>query len=176
MKKSNLSMASLVIASLAFAPAAFAQDNHAHPAGSGKAGEQKATHEADKKGMNEAKGEVKEAKKDLKDALKTGDAGAVAQATDDLEKAKADLKASRDARRTAHIDMMRAKLGPNADKPGVKEELKKHNSRMARLHTMERLAVAAKKEEVLKRVRTALEKEQGRSDKAIEAIKNGGAK
>ena len=65
----------------------------------------------------------------------------------------------------------RAKWGDTLKKPGVKEEMKLHARRLARLRRMAKLANAAKKDAVEKRAKTLIEKEKSRHEKKMEELK-----
>jgi len=132
----------LAITSTAFLPSAHAKD-----------GEPK-----------EARDKVREERKELRDAMRSGDAGAAKEAREDLRK----------ARKAARFAEMQKKYGSALGTPAVKDEMKTHAKRMARLHRIETLAKNEKKDAIVKRTDAAIEKEKARHDKRMDQLKSGG--
>jgi hypothetical protein len=83
----------------------------------------------------------------------------------------ADRKAELKKRRDEHMAEMRAKWGEILKKPGVKEEMRLHARRLARLRRMEKLAADAKKDALVKRANAAEEREKARHQKKMDELK-----
>lgn len=160
----------LVLAALLVTTAAYAGDGQ----GQGQGGGNGHGHGG---GQNkEARDKVKEERKELQDARKTGDAGAIKAALDDVKAAKKELTAEQKERRKAHMAEMRAKWGTILKMDGVKDEMRLHASRMAKLRRIEKLAKDKNKDAVAKRATAAMEKEKARHDKKLGELKaKGGA-
>jgi hypothetical protein len=124
--------------------------------------------------VHEEKKDLKEAKKELREARKEGDAGAAEEAKKDVKEAKKELSEAQKERRKAHMAEMRAKWGTILKMDGVKEEMRTHASRMARLRRVEKVATEKKKEATVKRAQAALEKEKARHDKKMAELKTKG--
>jgi hypothetical protein len=101
------------------------------------------------------------------DAGTAADGGAVA---------KEDSKEERSAKRKAQTEELKKKYGDDLDKPGVRDELRKHNRRMARLRRIGRIAKAESKDAIQKRVEVAIVKEKKRHDAAMDKLRKAGAK
>ncbi len=126
--------------------------------------------------VKEERKELREERKDLQDARKTGDAGAIKAALDDVKAGKKELTAEQKERRKAHVADVRAKWGSILKVDGVKEEMRVHASRMAKLRRIEKLAKDKSKDAVAKRAATAMEKEKARHEKKLGELKaKGGA-
>lgn len=122
--------------------------------------------------LKEAKDKVKEEKKELREAKKSGDAGAIAEEKKELKQAEKELREARKKRREEHLAEMRAKWGEILKKPGVKEEMRVHARRMSRLRRIEKIARDAKKEAVVKRATALQEKEKARHQKKMDELKS----
>jgi predicted outer membrane protein len=90
--------------------------------------------------------------------------------------AKEDSKEEREGKRKAQAEELKKKYGNDLDKPGVRDELKKHNRRMARLRRIGRLAKAEGKGGIQKRVEVAIVKEKKRHGEAMDKLTKAGAK
>lgn len=114
----------------------------------------------ERKEAKEAKGDdKKDAKEDVKEAKK------------ELREARQKLRETRKERRTEILKAAKDKWGDLVKKPKVREELKLHARRMARLNHMEYLAKENDKEELAKRVEALRAKENARHEKRMEALK-----
>jgi hypothetical protein len=82
-----------------------------------------------------------------------------------------ELTEEQKAKRKEHMAELRAKWGEMLKKPGVKEEMKKHLSRLAKLRRIGRVAKDAKKDGIQKRVDAAVAKEKQRHDKTMDELK-----
>lgn len=121
--------------------------------------------------VKDAKEKVKEERKEAKDAKKSGDPAAIASAKKELTQAEQDLKAAKKKKHLEQLAEARAKWGDTLKKPGVKEEMKLYAKRLSRLRRMAKLATAAKKDAVVKRANTLIEKEKARHEKKMEELK-----
>jgi hypothetical protein len=84
-------------------------------------------------------------------------------------------------RRKHRIEQLRKMWGDSLSVPAVREEIKMHARRMARLRRMKELAVEAKKTKVVERIDSLITKEEDRHKKHMETLKSqpaepGGAK
>jgi colicin import membrane protein len=147
-----------------------------------KAEKEKAEKEkADKEAKEKADKEAKE-KADKEKAAKAKDAGAPKDAGED-EDDKADaeleeLKKTRDDRRKASIDKIKARWGVLLENPSSKDELTKHAKRLAQLQRIRALAEAKKKVKLIEKVDELITKEELRHGKAMNKLRDaaGGAK
>lgn len=127
------------------------------------------------KATKEARDKVHEEKKELREAHKTGDAGAIKEAKEDLKEARKELSEAAKERRKAHMAELRAKWGTILKMDGVKEEMRTHSSRLARLRRIEKIAKEKGKDAVAKRAEANIEKEKARHDKKMAELKAKGA-
>lgn len=127
------------------------------------------------KEIKEAREKVREDKKELHEARKAGDAGAAEKAREDLKADRKELTEEQKERRKAHMAEMRAKWGAIQKMPGVREEMRMHASRMARLRRIDKIALEKKKDAVAKRAEAAMEKEKARHEKRMTELKAKGA-
>jgi hypothetical protein len=161
MKKIRFALFALAFG-VAMPSVAFAGDEHGKAEGAKEGNKDK----------KEEKKELKEKKEELKDALKSGDAGAAQAAKEDLDKMKDEIR----EKHKAHMAELRKKWGEMLKNPAVKEEMRLHASRVAKLHRIDELAKADKKDAIAKRAEDALAKEKTRHEKRMEALKaDGGA-
>jgi len=98
-------------------------------------------------------------------------ARASADAKDTARKPHDDRRATRDARRKAHRDELRAKLKDLAGRADAKDELRTHARRLARLQHMRALAKELNKDAVIKRVDALIAKENARFDKRLDELR-----
>lgn len=84
----------------------------------------------------------------------------------------ADDKGDRKERQKAHMAELRAKWGAILKIEGVREEMRMHSSRLARLRRIDKLAKAGGKEAIAKRAEAAIEKEKARHDKKMDELKS----
>lgn len=128
-----------------------------------------------RKDLKDAREDLKDAKKDLKEAVKDGggaDAQAIKEAKEDLKEARKKLKDSREDRRKAAKGALKAKWGDDLlKKPAVKNELRLHAQRMAKLRHMKRVADEAGKNQLEERIAKLIEKEQARHQARMDALK-----
>jgi len=115
--------------------------------------------------LKDAKKEQREERKELKEALKTGDPAKIKEAREELQKARKD-------RRQAAKTVLEGKYGADIlKKPAVRAELRVHSNRMARLRHIEKLAKEKSKEPLAKKAATLIEKENARHQKRMDALK-----
>jgi hypothetical protein len=77
-------------------------------------------------------------------------------------------------KRAEHVAEARSQWGDSTlKKPAVREEMRKHLSRLAKLRRIAKVAAEAKKESIEKRAKAAIDKEKARHAKAMEALKDG---
>jgi colicin import membrane protein len=128
-----------------------------------------------RKEAKEAKGEAKEAKEEAKEAK--GEAKeANKEALEALKEKWAKLRETRKERKQASREEVKKLWGDLALKPAVKNELRNHAWRMARLKRIRAVAEAEGKTELVKRCDTLIEKEKDRHQKRMEDLKaKGGA-
>lgn len=127
------------------------------------------SHANDRRDPKAAREKVREERKELRDAIRAGDAGAAKEAREEL----------RHARKRARIAEMQKKFGDALNTPAVNDEMKTHAKRMARLHRIEHLAKNEKKDAIVKRTGDAIEKEKARHEKRMDQLKSvadGGSK
>ncbi len=84
---------------------------------------------------------------------------------------KKELTDEQKQKRKEHMAELRAKWGEQLKKPGVKDEMREHMKRMAKLRKIARVAKDAKKEAVEKRAEAAMKREKERHDKKMETLK-----
>jgi hypothetical protein len=94
------------------------------------------------------------------------------EARKELQEAREKLRASRDKRRDDEKAAQKAKYGEAVARPEVKEELRTHAQRLARLRRIERIAKASSKPEIAKRTADALAKEIKRHEKKMTELKS----
>jgi hypothetical protein len=101
------------------------------------------------------------------------------QARKDLNDAVAKLRETRIERRKTERASLKEKYGVELlQRPAVREELRTHAERMARLHQIKRVAddmKNAKKDKIPDRVDKLIERENARHDRAMSALQNAGA-
>lgn len=116
-------------------------------------------------------GKKNDDKKEQRDARRDGgpNVGGDASVGDDKDKDKD--RDERRERRKAHMAELRAKWGTILKIDGVKDEMRVHSSRLARLRRIAKLGRAANKDGVVKRAETAIEKEKARHDKKMDELK-----
>jgi TolA-binding protein len=146
---------------------------------------------------DKAKAEVKEQRQELKDKLqenraelkekrdelnkelkdKTADLHKAAnEERQDLKEALAKLRETRAERQKADRTAVREKYGEIVQLPAVREELRTHASRIARLNQIKRLADDEKKTKIAARTDKLIDRENKRHDKQMAALKaSGGA-
>ncbi len=127
-----------------------------------------------KEAIKEAKKDLKEAKKDAKEAKGDDKKDAkkdAKEALKDLREARQKLRDTRKERREEMLKSAKDKWGDLVKKPKVREELKVHARRMARLNHMEALAKENNKTEALERIQKLRDKENARHEKRMEALK-----
>lgn len=131
--------------------------------------------------VKDAREAVKDARKDARDAKKdakeaTGDAKkdakeAAKDAKKDLREARQKLRETRKERRQDTVKAVKDKWGDLVKKPRVREELKRHARRMARLNQMDHLAKEGDKDKLSERIGKLREQENARHDKRMAALK-----
>jgi hypothetical protein len=93
---------------------------------------------------------------------------------EDRQEKREDRQERRQERRKDRRDKIKAKWGDLHKHPAVREELRRHARRMARLNRILALAEEAKKDDVVKRVKDLIAKEEARHDKRMTALKDKG--
>jgi hypothetical protein len=140
----------------------------------------KGPHKADHGNKHDDKGEkakdAKDAKKDekadAKDAKKDEKAeGSTSPSAAPGNSGRRELTEEEKKARKEHMAELRAKWGQLLKQPGVKEEMRQHQSRMAKLRRIAKLAKEEKKDAVVKRAEGAMEREKDRHDKEMGKLK-----
>lgn len=175
MKWSRIMAASALLGAFAFAPPAAADKPEGKDAKEARQDARKDLKEA-RQDAKDARKDLKEARKDLREALKDGgaDSPAAKEAKDDLKDARKDLREARRERAKAKKAELKAKWGDLLGRPAVKQELRLHAMRMAKLHRMAKLAKEKGKDDLAKRVDALVAKENARHDKRMEQLKTQG--
>jgi hypothetical protein len=129
-----------------------------------------------KEKLKENRQELKEKQTELKQELKEKKDELGKEASEqrqELKEALAKLRETRADRRKADRDALRQKFGSELlARPTVREELKTHAIRTARLNQIKRLAEDAKKKNVVTRADKLIERENARHDKQMLALKS----
>jgi len=128
--------------------------------------------------LKENRAELKEKRDELKQELKekTDDLHKAAnEERKDLKEALAKLRETRAERQKADRDAVREKYGDIIQQPSVREELRTHASRIARLNQIKRVADDEKKTKVSARADKLIDRENKRHDKQMDALKSGKA-
>ena len=124
--------------------------------------ELKEKREAAKDAKDEAKEDVKEAKKEVDEARK------------ELKEAWGKLRETRKDRRQARREELKKTWGDLPKHPAVKNELKLHAWRMARLKRIRAIADSEGKKDTVARVDKLMEKEKQRHQKRMDHLKSKG--
>jgi hypothetical protein len=121
--------------------------------------------------LGSAKKDVKEARQDLKEARKNdGGPAAIAAAAENLKAAQQKLHDSRVDRRKNHIEEMRTKWKAAIDRADVRDAMRIHARREARLHRMKVVATELGKTDAVTRIDGLITKEQARFDKKMSEL------
>ncbi len=147
MNRLKLSLAASLVASLSLVALVAQAQPHERGGGGGGGGG----------GGRERMRDDHRERRDVADALKSGDAGAAKEIREEMRK----------THRTRHLVDLQRRYGDALKLPGVKDELKVHARRMARLRRINTLAHSEKKEAVQKRVEEAMHNERARHDKKM---------
>jgi len=126
--------------------------------------------------LKENRAELKEKRNELKQELKEKAADlnkAANEERNDLKEAIAKLRETRAERQKADRTALRDKYGDTLQQPAVREELKTHASRIARLNQIKRVADDEKKSKIASRADKLIERENKRHDKRMDAFKSG---
>jgi hypothetical protein len=102
-----------------------------------------------------------------------------AEAKEDKAEAKEERKEKREerkAKRQERVKEIRAKWGDMVNRPAVRNELRIHAQRMARLNRARRLAEEAQKTDTVARIDKLIERERTRHQAAMDKHKTEGAK
>lgn len=128
--------------------------------------------------LKENRAELKEKRDELKKELKekADDLNKAAnEERKDLKEALAKLRETRAERQKADRNALRDKYGDILQQPAVREELKTHASRIARLNQIKRVADDEKKSKIASRADKLIDRENKRHDKRMDAFKSGKA-
>lgn len=126
--------------------------------------------------VGSARKDVKEAREELKEARKDGGPAGVASAAENLKAAQQKLVETRVDRRKTHVDEMRTKWKNAVDRADVREAMRVHARREARLHRMKTVATELGKTELVTRIDALITKEQTRFDKKMGELQSKEAK
>lgn len=121
--------------------------------------------------LGSAKQDVKEARKELRDARKDGGPEAVASARESLAESVKKLRETRVDRRKAHATEIRDRYKDVIGRTDIREQLRIHARREARLHRMRAVAVEAGKTNLVATIDSLIAKEQTRFDKKMDELK-----
>lgn len=127
-----------------------------------------------KQAVKDAREKLKDARKDAKDAKDDDKKDAkqdLKDAKKDLKDARQKLRETRKERRESLVKAAKDKWGDLVKKPRVREELRTHARRIARLNQMESVAKENGKDELVERIQKLRDKENARHDKRMEAFK-----
>ena len=165
MNRNHVSSALLFAAATLLATGAYAQDKHASPEGKANAAKE-AQKAADKPGDKAAD---KKAEKAADKAEKKADKAAE-KADEKADKAEGKAKAADDraARRAKQHEEQREKLKSMLKGPpdeAIKQELRRHAERIARLERIKTVATEAKDNDTVDRATKLIAKENDRHDK-----------
>lgn len=125
--------------------------------------------EAVKEHAENVKEKVKEKVEDVKEARERH------EANERGEEAKEEAKENRGdraERRKHRVEELRKMWGDSLSVPAVREEIKVHARRMARLRRMKELAVEEKKTKLVERIDALITKEEDRHKKHMETLKS----
>lgn len=121
--------------------------------------------------VGSAKTDVKEARKDLKEARKDGGgAAAVASAAENLKAAQQKLRDTRVDRRKNNVEELRTKWKGAIDRQDVREAMRLHARRQARLHRMKTVATELGRTDAMTRIDGLITKEQTRFEKKMSEL------
>jgi hypothetical protein len=141
-----------------------------------KAEEAKAKAEEKKEEAKEKVDAAKDAAKDKVEEAKDKVDADLKDLKDDWKKKRAEWVEKRKERRDQVKDELKKKYGDELKAPAVKEELKHHARRVARLERIIFLAEATDKKKVVEKAQEALKKENERHEKHMETLKTAGDK
>lgn len=133
----------------------------------------------DRKEKREDRQEKREDRRELREDIKDGasrkeireDRKELAEDRKELRGDRKELRADREQARKAQIRELREKWGDSIKKPAVKEELKVHSRRMARLTRARAVADEAGKKELVARIDKLVEKERTRHQTSMDKIR-----
>ena len=128
--------------------------------------------------LKENRAELKEKRDEVKQELKEKAADlnkAADKERKDLKEALAKLRETRAERQKADRDELRSKYGDILQQPAVREELRTHDSRIARLNQIKRVADDEKKSKISARADKLIDRENKRHDRRMDALKTGKA-
>ncbi len=91
---------------------------------------------------------------------------------EDRRETREDRREKRQERRKERREKVKEKWGDIVKRPAVREELRRHARRMARLGRLLDLAEEEKKDDAAKKIKALMEKEQARHDKRMAALKD----
>lgn len=135
----------------------------------------------DRKERREDRKEVREDKRELREDVKDGasrkeireDRKELAEDRKEIREDRREIREDRREARKAQQRELREKWGESIKKPAVKEELKVHGRRMARLTRARAVAEEAGKKELVARIDKLIEKEKARHQAAMDKVREG---
>ena len=122
--------------------------------------------------VGSARKDVREAREEMLHARKDGGSPEnLAAARENLVKAHGKLRETRIDRRKTHVDELRSKWKDIADRADVREAIRVHARREARLHRMKGVATELGKTVLVGRIDALIVKEQTRFEKKMEELR-----
>jgi hypothetical protein len=99
-----------------------------------------------------------------------------AEAKEEAKEERQEKREERKAKRQERVKEIRAKWGDMVSRPPVRNELRNHAQRMARLNRARKVAEEAQKTEMVTRIDKLMEREKTRHQAAMDRLKTEGAK
>lgn len=122
--------------------------------------------------VGSARKDVKEAREDLREARRDGGGPeTLAAARENLVKAHGKLHDTRVERRKNHVEELKTKWKDIADRVDVREAIRVHARREARLHRLKAVATELGKTVLVTRIDALIVKEQTRFEKRMEELR-----